>query len=99
MERHAIDMPPGTDPYYVPARDEVHVFEEAHRRNLAVMLKGPTGCGKTRFVEYMAWRLQRPLITIACHDDMTASDLVGRFQPDDGSRSRAAPHPTQRADR
>ena len=55
------------------------VFEQCHRRNLAVMLKGPTGCGKTRFVEYMAWRLGRPLITISCHDDLSASDLVGRF--------------------
>lgn len=79
MERHAIDTPPGAEPYYLPAGDEVRVFEEAHRRGLAVMLKGPTGCGKTRFVEHMAWRLQRPLVTIACHDDMTASDLVGRY--------------------
>ncbi len=49
------------------------------RARLAVMLKGPTGCGKTRFVEHMAWRLGRPLITVACHDDLTASDLIGRF--------------------
>jgi nitric oxide reductase NorQ protein len=66
-------------PYYLPVGDEVRVFEQCHAKNLAVMLKGPTGCGKTRFVEHMAWRLQRPLITISCHDDMTASDLVGRF--------------------
>ena len=46
---------------------------------LPVLLKGPTGCGKTRFMEYMAWRLKRPLITVSCHDDLTASDLVGRF--------------------
>ena len=59
--------------------DEVAIFEQCHARNLAVMLKGPTGCGKTRFVEYMAWRLRRPLVTISCHDDLTASDLVGRF--------------------
>nr|WP_248287335.1 CbbQ/NirQ/NorQ/GpvN family protein [Massilia antarctica] len=58
---------------------EVALFEQCHRRQLAVMLKGPTGCGKTRFVEYMAWRLQRPLITISCHDDLSTSDLVGRF--------------------
>jgi nitric oxide reductase NorQ protein len=58
---------------------EVTVFEQCHAQNLAVMLKGPTGCGKTRFVEYMAWRLGRPLVTISCHDDLTASDLVGRF--------------------
>ena len=55
------------------------MFEQCHHRQLAVMLKGPTGCGKTRFVEYMAWRLQRPLITISCHDDLSTSDLVGRF--------------------
>ena len=66
-------------PYYLPTGDEVAVFEQCHARKLAVMLKGPTGCGKTRFVEYMAWRLGRPLITISCHDDLTASDLVGRF--------------------
>jgi nitric oxide reductase NorQ protein len=66
-------------PYYLPVGDEVRIFEQCHAKNLAVMLKGPTGCGKTRFVEHMAWRLERPLITISCHDDMTASDLVGRF--------------------
>jgi nitric oxide reductase NorQ protein len=66
-------------PYYVPVGDEVTLFAQCHARNLAVMLKGPTGCGKTRFVEYMAWRLGRPLITISCHDDLTASDLIGRF--------------------
>jgi nitric oxide reductase NorQ protein len=66
-------------PYYVPSGIEVAVFEQCHAQNLAVMLKGPTGCGKTRFVEYMAWRLSRPLITISCHDDLSASDLIGRF--------------------
>ena len=66
-------------PYYLATGDEVTLFEQCHARNLAVMLKGPTGCGKTRFVEYMAWRLGRPLVTISCHDDLTASDLVGRF--------------------
>jgi nitric oxide reductase NorQ protein len=66
-------------PYYLPSGEEVAVFEQCHARNLAVMLKGPTGCGKTRFVEYMAWRLARPLVTISCHDDLSASDLVGRF--------------------
>jgi len=72
---------PGTAgaPYYVPAGDEIAIFEQCHARGLAVMLKGPTGCGKTRFVEYMAWRLGRPLITVSCHDDLTAADLVGRF--------------------
>ncbi|MDQ3264405.1 MAG: CbbQ/NirQ/NorQ/GpvN family protein [Myxococcota bacterium] len=84
-------------PYYLPTADEVGIFEQCHARGLAVMLKGPTGCGKTRFVEHMAWRLKRPLITIACHDDLTASDLIGRFlirhdgtQWQDGPLTRAA---------
>jgi nitric oxide reductase NorQ protein len=66
-------------PYYLPQRDEVAVFEQCHAQGLAIMLKGPTGCGKTRFVEHMAWRLDRPLVSIACHDDLSASDLVGRY--------------------
>ncbi len=75
------------EPWYAPSGDEVAIFEQCHARQLAVMLKGPTGCGKTRFVEHMAWRLGRPLITVACHDDMTASDLLGRFLIDhDGTR-------------
>lgn len=67
------------EPYYRPVADEVTVFEAAYRHRLPVMLKGPTGCGKTRFLEYMAWRLQRPLVTVAAHEDMTAADLVGRY--------------------
>ena len=67
------------EPYYEPIADEIEVFEAAYRNQLPVLLKGPTGCGKTRFMEYMAWRLGRPLITVSCHDDLTASDLVGRF--------------------
>jgi len=67
------------EPYYLATGHEVAMFEQCHARNLAVMLKGPTGCGKTRFVEYMAWRLKRPLVTIPCHDDLTANDLIGRF--------------------
>ena len=66
-------------PYYEPVGDEIDVFEAAYRNDLPVLLKGPTGCGKTRFMEHMAWRLRRPLITVSCHDDLTASDLVGRF--------------------
>jgi len=66
-------------PYYVPIANEVEVFEQCHARRLPVMLKGPTGCGKTRFVEHMAHRLGRPLITVACHDDLAASDLIGRY--------------------
>ena len=72
-------LPPGAEPFYLPAGDELTIFEHCHARQLAVMLKGPTGCGKTRFVEHMAWRLKRPLVTISCHDDLSASDLVGRF--------------------
>lgn len=67
------------EPYYEPTGDEIAVFEAAYHNKLPVLLKGPTGCGKTRFMEYMAWRLKRPLITVSCHDDLTASDLVGRF--------------------
>jgi nitric oxide reductase NorQ protein len=67
------------EPYFEPVGDEIEVFEAAYRNQLPVLLKGPTGCGKTRFMEHMAWRLKRPLITVSCHDDLTASDLVGRF--------------------
>ncbi len=94
---------PHVEPYYVPTGDEVELFEAAFAAKIPVLLKGPTGCGKTRFVEYMAWRLGRPLtivkdtgtanekgakvgdfqalplITVACHEDLTASDLVGRY--------------------
>ncbi len=65
-------------PYYLPQGDEVELFEHAFYNRLPVLLKGPTGCGKTRFVAYMAARLDLPLYTVACHDDLTASDLVGR---------------------
>jgi nitric oxide reductase NorQ protein len=68
-----------SEPYYRPVRDEVELFEAAWRNRVPVLLKGPTGCGKTRFMESMAWRLKRPLVTVACHDDLTAADLVGRF--------------------
>ena len=71
--------PGGTAPYYLPVGDEIAVFEMCHARRLPLMLKGPTGCGKTRFVEHMAWRLGRPLVTVACHDDLSASDLTGRY--------------------
>ncbi len=86
------------EPFYLPVHDEVEIFETAYRQKLPVLLKGPTGCGKTRFIEYMSWRLGRPmatakkqakdgasangglpLVTIACHEDLTASDLVGRY--------------------
>jgi nitric oxide reductase NorQ protein len=67
------------EPYYRPVADEVALFEAAYSVRMPMMLKGPTGCGKTRFVEYMAHKLGKPLITVACNEDMTASDLVGRF--------------------
>ena len=67
------------EPYYEPVRNEVELYEAAYHARMPMMLKGPTGCGKSRFVEYMAYKLGRPLITVACNEDMTASDLVGRF--------------------
>src|SRR4029434_7465563 len=83
-------------PFYVSSSDEVEVFQAAYRQRIPVLLKGPTGTGKTRFVEYMAWKLGQPLtvikddqqansngavplVTVACHEDLTASDLVGRY--------------------
>ena len=68
-----------TEPYYRPVHNEVEMYQAAYDARMPVMLKGPTGCGKSRFVEYMAWKLQKPLLTVACNEDMTASDLVGRF--------------------
>ena len=69
----------GFEPYYRPIGEEIDIYEAAYRERLPVMLKGPTGCGKTRFLEHMAWRLRRPLITVAASEDMTAADLVGRY--------------------
>ncbi|MDX1384667.1 MAG: AAA family ATPase, partial [Thermoanaerobaculia bacterium] len=79
-------------PFYLPIGDEIEVFLAAYEARLPVLLKGPTGCGKTRFVEYMAWLLYRgdranerraaiesPLLTVACHEDLSATDLVGRY--------------------
>jgi nitric oxide reductase NorQ protein len=90
------------EPYYLPIGDEVELFEMAYEQRIPVLLKGPTGCGKTRFVEYMSYKLghplsgsnstraaeaPRPLITVACHEDLTASDLVGRYLLDaEGTR-------------
>ena len=76
-----------TRPYYVPVADEERIFKAAYRQRLSILLKGPTGCGKTRFVEAMAHDLDRPLITVACHDDLTTADLVGRFLLRGGKRS------------
>jgi nitric oxide reductase NorQ protein len=76
------------EPFYRPQGNEVALYEGAYRMGrLPVMIKGPTGCGKSRFVEYMAWKLGKPLITVACNEDMTASDLVGRYLLDaEGTR-------------
>jgi nitric oxide reductase NorQ protein len=68
------------EPFYLPVAHEVEIFEAAHSKRLPILLKGPTGCGKTRFLEYMSYRLgPLPLITVACHEDLTATDLVGRY--------------------
>jgi nitric oxide reductase NorQ protein len=80
------------EPYYVAVGDEIDLFEAAYRQQIPVLLKGPTGCGKTRFMEHMAWRLKRPLITVSCHDDLTASDLVGRYLVK-GGRNRVGRRP------
>lgn len=72
-------------PYYHPQGNELELFEQAYRNRLPVLIKGPTGCGKTRFVRHMAARLGRPLYTVSCHDDLSAADLVGRHLIGDGS--------------
>lgn len=88
IDQHKIEK----QPYYRAVADEVDLYESAYSVRMPMMLKGPTGCGKTRFVEYMAWKLGRPLITVACNEDMTASDLVGRFLLDaSGTRWQDGP--------
>lgn len=67
------------EPFYEIQEDEVVLYTAAYEARLPVMIKGPTGCGKSRFVEHMAWKLGKPLVTVACNEDMTASDLVGRY--------------------
>jgi nitric oxide reductase NorQ protein len=67
------------EPFYLSSGNELELFAAASGGRLPVMLKGPTGCGKTRFVQHMAWRLKKPLVTVACHEDLFASDLLGRF--------------------
>jgi nitric oxide reductase NorQ protein len=75
------------EPFYQPQADEVELYAAAYAARLPVMVKGPTGCGKSRFIEHMAWKLGKPLITVACNEDMTASDLVGRYLLDaEGTR-------------
>ncbi len=101
IEDYSIDE----EPFYIPVSDEVQVFESAYAQKIPILLKGPTGTGKTRFVEYMSWYLSTktskniPLITVACHEDLTASDLVGRYLIDssgtkwiDGPLTRAVKH-------
>ena len=99
------------EPYYLPVGDEIEIFEAAYAQRVPILLKGPTGSGKTRFVEHMSWRLNdtrkkndkgipiSPLVTVACHEDLTASDLVGRYllEPEgtrwiDGPLTRAVKH-------
>jgi nitric oxide reductase NorQ protein len=75
IEEHRID----SEPYYLPQGNEIELALAAYREQLPLLLKGPTGCGKTRFMRYMAWRLGRPLITVSCHDDLSTSDLIGRY--------------------
>src|SRR2546422_8151817 len=81
IERDIVQLPRAGDvaPYYEPQTNEVAIFEAAYKKRLPVMLKGPTGCGKTRFLEHMAFQLGPPLVTVSCHEDLTSSDLVGRF--------------------
>jgi len=81
-----------TEPYYEPVSNELELYESAYDVRMPMMIKGPTGCGKSRFVEYMAYKLGKPLITVACNEDMTASDLVGRFLLDkDGTKWQDGP--------
>ncbi len=93
MSEHDIEQYKVTEtPYYRPVADEVDLYEAAYQARMPVMLKGPTGCGKSRFVEYMAWKLGRPLVTVACNEDMTAGDLVGRYLLDaEGTRWQDGP--------
>ena len=81
-----------SEPYYEPVGSELELYASAYEVRMPMMIKGPTGCGKSRFIEYMAWKLGKPLITVACNEDMTASDLVGRFLLDkDGTRWQDGP--------
>ena len=85
-----------SEPYYAPQNNEIELFEAAYCNAIPVLLKGPTGCGKTRFMEHIAWRLKRPLVTVSCHDDLTAADLVGRYLII-GGETRWADGPLSRA--
>lgn len=87
VEKNMQDYRIANEPFYLPIKDEVELFRIAYENKLPLMLKGPTGCGKTRFLSFMAYKMHLPLITIACHEDLTASDLVGRYLLD-GSTTR-----------
>ncbi len=109
-QRHSIEeFVVEEEPFYLPTGDEIDIFEAAYSQRVPILLKGPTGTGKTRFVEYMSWRVNEakrreaqaisPLVTVACHEDLTASDLVGRYllEPEgtrwvDGPLTRAVKH-------
>ncbi len=109
-QRHSIEeFVVQEEPFYLPTGDEIEIFEAAYAQRVPILLKGPTGTGKTRFVEYMSWRVNEakrreaqdvsPLVTVACHEDLTASDLVGRYllEPEgtrwvDGPLTRAVKH-------
>ena len=67
------------EPFYLPTGKEVEVFEQAYNNRLPLLLKGPTGTGKSRFVQFMSYRVGKPLITVACHEETSATDLIGRF--------------------
>ena len=82
--RTATQSLPTGMPFYKPQGNEIDLFEQAYRHQLPLLIKGPTGCGKTRFIQHMAARLGRPVYTVACHDDLTAADLVGRHLIGDG---------------
>ena len=69
----------GDEPFYLAQGDELSIAEAAFAHTIPLLLKGPTGCGKTRFMQHLAWQLKRPLVTVACHDDLSTSDLVGRY--------------------
>lgn len=75
LEEHLIEQ----EPFYLPVGQELKLAEAAYETGMPLLLKGPTGCGKTRFMQYLAWKLKRPLITVSCHDDLSTSDLVGRY--------------------
>jgi nitric oxide reductase NorQ protein len=79
------------EPYYEAVGDEIPLYEAAYDARMPMMLKGPTGCGKSRFVEFMAWKLGKPLITVACNEDMTASDLVPYFALGQEGRTHRGP--------